>query len=96
MAEAARAAKILLGPGWHLVECAGDARTGLLVAREDRRALEEAEEDDASLGFREPISKARLYSARSSRTLPSCAFISSPPIMATHGLASEPKPPARS
>jgi CRISPR-associated endonuclease/helicase Cas3 len=66
IAEAAKAAKILLGSGWRLLECAGDARIGVLVAREDRRAVEEAEEDDASLGFREPVMLDRhLDDARS-------------------------------
>lgn len=66
IAEAAKAAKILLGSGWRLMECAGDARIGVLVAREDHRAVEEAEEDDASLGFREPVMLDRhLDDARS-------------------------------
>jgi CRISPR-associated endonuclease/helicase Cas3 len=66
IAETAKAMKILLGSGWRLMECAGDGRTGVLAAREDRRAVEEAEEDDASLGFREPVMLDRhLGDARS-------------------------------
>ncbi|MCC6877540.1 MAG: type I-U CRISPR-associated helicase/endonuclease Cas3 [Sandaracinaceae bacterium] len=52
MGEVAVAAKMLLGPGWRLIESAGNARVGVIVAREDRRAIEEAEDDGASLGFR--------------------------------------------
>jgi CRISPR-associated endonuclease/helicase Cas3 len=55
LAEGASAVRVLCGSGWRLIEGAGDGATGILVAREDRRAVEEAEEDDASLGFREPV-----------------------------------------
>jgi CRISPR-associated endonuclease/helicase Cas3 len=55
LAESASAARTLLGSGWRLIEGAGDGATGILVAREDRRAVEEAEEDDASLGFCAPV-----------------------------------------
>jgi CRISPR-associated endonuclease/helicase Cas3 len=55
IAESGSAVRALLGSGWRLIEGAGDGEVGILVAREDRRAVEEAEEDDASLGFREPI-----------------------------------------
>jgi CRISPR-associated endonuclease/helicase Cas3 len=55
IAEVIKPAKILLGSGWRLTDCAGDARTGVVVAREDRRSVEEAEEDDASLGFRKAV-----------------------------------------
>jgi CRISPR-associated endonuclease/helicase Cas3 len=74
IAEAAKPASLLLGAGWHLVECAGNARSGVLVAREGRRAIEEAEEDDASLGFQEPVLLDRhLCDARSkAETLCEC------------------------
>jgi CRISPR-associated endonuclease/helicase Cas3 len=55
LAESASAVKTLLGSGWRLIEGAGDGSTGILVAREDRGAVEEAEEDDASLGFCAPV-----------------------------------------
>jgi CRISPR-associated endonuclease/helicase Cas3 len=55
LAESAIAVRTLLGSGWRLIEGAGDGATGILVAREDRRAVEEAEEDDASLGFCAPV-----------------------------------------
>lgn len=55
IAEAATAARTLLGAGWRLIDGAGDAHAGVIIAREDRRAIEEAEDDDASLGFRNPI-----------------------------------------
>jgi CRISPR-associated endonuclease/helicase Cas3 len=45
----------LLGPGWQLVASAGDGQNGVLVARKDNRAVEEAEDDDAALGFRKPV-----------------------------------------
>ena len=45
----------LLGDGWRLVEAAGTGARGVVVAREDRRALEEAEDDDASLGFQNDV-----------------------------------------
>lgn len=45
----------LLGAGWRLVEGAGNGRRGVVIAREDRRALEEAEDDDASLGFQNEV-----------------------------------------
>ena len=45
----------LLGRGWRLVESAGTGTRGVVVAREDRRALEEAEGDDGSLGFQEDV-----------------------------------------
>lgn len=55
IAEAETAARILLGSGWRLIGGAGNAHTGVVVAREDRRAVEEAEDDDASLSFRGPV-----------------------------------------
>lgn len=55
IAEAATVARTLLGAGWRLIDGAGDAHAGVIIAREDRRAIEEAEDDDASLGFRNPI-----------------------------------------
>ena len=45
----------LLGVGWRVVEAAGSGSRGVVVAREDRRALEEAEDDDASLGFQNDV-----------------------------------------
>ena len=45
----------LLGGGWRLVEAAGNGARGVVIAREDRRALEEAEDDDASLGFKSEV-----------------------------------------
>lgn len=56
IAEVATAAKTLLGSGWLLLDAVGNAHTGVIVAREDRRALEEAEEDDAAVGFRKSVS----------------------------------------
>lgn len=45
----------LLGAGWRLIETAGNGARGVVIAREDRRALEEAEDDDASLGFQSEV-----------------------------------------
>jgi CRISPR-associated endonuclease/helicase Cas3 len=66
IAEAATAAKSLLGSGWRLIDGIGNAHAGVIVAREDRRAIEEAEDDDASLGFRDSVLLERhLGDARS-------------------------------
>lgn len=54
-AESAHAVRTLLGPGWRLVASAGDGQSGVLVACRDRHIVEEAEDDDAALGFREPV-----------------------------------------
>lgn len=77
-AESAHAVRTLLGPGWRLVAGAGDGQSGVLVAREDGSVTEEAEDDDAALGFREPVlldrhladarEKARLLCERLSVT----------------------------
>ena len=53
--EVEEVADELLGAGWRLVEAAGSGARGVVVAREDRRALEEAEDDDASLGFQNDV-----------------------------------------
>jgi CRISPR-associated endonuclease/helicase Cas3 len=55
IAESSTRVKTLLGSTWRLVEGTGDGQAGILVATEDRRVVEEAEEDEASLGFREPV-----------------------------------------
>lgn len=55
LAAGAQAVRTLLGPGWRLIAGAGDGQNGVLVAREDRSVTEEAEDDDAALGFREPV-----------------------------------------
>lgn len=55
LSEVEDVADELLGAGWRLVEAAGTGTRGVVVAREDRRALEEAEDDDASLGFQNDI-----------------------------------------
>lgn len=55
LSEVEDAADELLGGGWRLVEAAGTGARGVVVAREDRRALEEAEDDDASLGFQNDV-----------------------------------------
>jgi CRISPR-associated endonuclease/helicase Cas3 len=55
LGEVEDVADVLLGAGWRLVEAAGNGARGVVIAREDRRALEEAEDDDASLGFRHEV-----------------------------------------
>jgi CRISPR-associated endonuclease/helicase Cas3 len=55
LGEVADAAGELLGAGWRLVEAVGSGARGVVVAREDGRALEEAEDDDASLCFKEDV-----------------------------------------
>lgn len=55
LSEVEDVADELLGAGWRLVEAAGTGTRGVVVAREDRRALEEAEDDDGSLGFQKDV-----------------------------------------
>ncbi|HEY0872278.1 MAG TPA: type I-U CRISPR-associated helicase/endonuclease Cas3 [Vicinamibacterales bacterium] len=55
LSEVEYVADELLGVGWRLVETAGTGARGVVIAREDRRALEEAEDDDASLGFQQDV-----------------------------------------
>lgn len=55
LSEVEDVADELLGGGWRLVEAAGTGARGVVVAREDRRALEEAEDDDGSLGFQNDV-----------------------------------------
>jgi CRISPR-associated endonuclease/helicase Cas3 len=55
LSEVEDVADELLGGGWRLVEAAGTGARGVVVAREGRRALEEAEDDDGSLGFQNDI-----------------------------------------
>ncbi|MBN8508027.1 MAG: type I-U CRISPR-associated helicase/endonuclease Cas3 [Burkholderiales bacterium] len=62
-------ADALLGAGWRIVEAAGTGARGVVVAREDRRALEEAEDDDGSLGFQNDVLLTQhLGDARSKAT----------------------------
>lgn len=78
LAAGAQAVRTLLGQGWRLVASAGDGQSGVLVARQDQYVAEEAENDDAALGFREPVlldrhladarEKARLLCERLSVT----------------------------
>jgi CRISPR-associated helicase Cas3 len=66
IAEAAPTARTLLGSRWRLIDSAGNAHIGVIIAREDRRAIEEAEDDDAALGFRHEVLLTRhLDDARS-------------------------------
>jgi len=55
LSEVEDVADELLGGGWRLVEAAGTGARGVVVAREDRRALEEADDDDGSLGFQNEV-----------------------------------------
>lgn len=55
LSEVEDVADDLLGDGWRLVEAAGSGARGVVVAREERRALEEAEDDDGSLGFQNDV-----------------------------------------
>lgn len=55
LSEVEDVADELLGGGWRLVEAAGTGARGVVVAREDRRTLEEAEDDDGSLGFQNEV-----------------------------------------
>lgn len=54
-AAGAQAVSSLFGQGWRLVASAGDGQSGVLVARQDQHVVEEAEDDDAALGFRQPV-----------------------------------------
>lgn len=55
LSEVEDVADELLGVGWRLVEAAGSGVRGVVIARQDRRGLEEAEDDDASLGFQNDV-----------------------------------------
>lgn len=55
LGEVEDVADVLLGAGWRFVEAAGNCARGVVIAREDRQALEEAEDDDASLGFQNEV-----------------------------------------
>jgi len=55
LGEVEDVADLLLGAGWRLVEAAGNSARGVVIAREDSRAIEEAEGDDASLGFQNAV-----------------------------------------
>lgn len=55
LSEVEDVADELLGGGWRLVEAAGTGTRGVVVARENRRALEEADDDDGSLGFQNDV-----------------------------------------
>lgn len=69
LSEVEDVANELLGGGWRLVEAAGTGARGVVVAREDRRALEEAEDDDGSLGFQRDVLLTRhLGDARTKAT----------------------------
>lgn len=69
ISEVENVAGELLGSGWRLVEAAGTGARGVVVAREDRRVLEEAEEDDGSLGFQDDVLLAQhLGDARTKAT----------------------------
>jgi CRISPR-associated endonuclease/helicase Cas3 len=78
LSEVEAVAAELLGAGWRLEEAAGTSTRGVVVAREDRRALEEAEDDDASLGFRNDslLSKHLDYARAKATEL--CARLSLP------------------
>jgi CRISPR-associated endonuclease/helicase Cas3 len=59
MGEVEDVADEVVGVGWRLVEAAGNGARGVVIAREDRRALDEAEDDDASLGFKHEVLLSR-------------------------------------
>jgi CRISPR-associated endonuclease/helicase Cas3 len=79
IAEVTGPARILLGARWRLMECAGDANAGVLVARADRRAIEEAEDDDGSLGFRELVMLDRHLAEARSMAEKLCECLRLPP-----------------
>lgn len=67
--EVGAVADDLLRGGWRLVEAVGTGMRGVVVAREDRRAVEEAEDDDGSLGFQSDVLLTRhLGDARTKAT----------------------------
>ena len=55
LSEVEDVADELLGAGWRIVEAAGTGARGVVVARQDCRAFEEAEDDDGSLGFQNDV-----------------------------------------
>lgn len=71
-------AQDLLGAGWRLVEPAGTGMHGVVVAREDRRALEDAEDDDASLGFQNDVLLTQHLGDARSKAVELCQRLSLP------------------
>jgi CRISPR-associated endonuclease/helicase Cas3 len=68
----------LLGVGWRLVEAVGNGARGVVVAREDRRALEEAEDDDGSLGFKNEVLLSQHLSDARARAEELCKRLALP------------------
>lgn len=67
--EVEHVVKDLLGTGWRIVEAAGTGMRGIVVARKVRHAIEEAEDDDSSLGFqKDTLLSSHLDNARSTAT----------------------------
>lgn len=67
--EVEHVVKDLLGAGWRIVEAAGTGMRGIVVARNVRHAIEEAEDDDSSLGFqKDTLLSSHLDNARSTAT----------------------------
>jgi CRISPR-associated endonuclease/helicase Cas3 len=78
LSEVEDVADELLGHGWRLVDAAGTGARGVVVAREDRRALEEAEDDDASLGFQNDVLLTRHLGDARTKATDLCARIDLP------------------
>lgn len=69
LSEVEDVADALLDAGWRLVEAAGNGARGVVIAREYRRAFEEAEDDNAAFGFQTEVLLAQhLCDARTKAT----------------------------
>src|SRR5690606_22927796 len=68
----------LLGGGWRPVEAAGTGACGVVVAREGRRALEEAEDDDGSLGFQNDVLLTQHLGDARTKAIELCQRLSLP------------------
>ncbi len=78
LSEVKNVAHELLGKGWQLVDAAGTRTRGVVVAREDRRALEEAEDDDGSLGFQNEVLLTQHHEHARSKATELCQRLSLP------------------
>jgi CRISPR-associated endonuclease/helicase Cas3 len=78
LSEVEDVADELLGGGWRLVEAAGTGTRGVVVAREDRRALEEAEDDDGSLGFQNDVLLTQHLGDARTKAMELCQRLSLP------------------
>ncbi|MES0875267.1 type I-G CRISPR-associated helicase/endonuclease Cas3g [Sinimarinibacterium thermocellulolyticum] len=81
LSEVRGVADKLLGGGWRLVESAGSGTRGVVVARKDGRALEDAEHDDGSLGFQKDVLLTQHLGDARTRATELCRRLSLPTVL---------------